>query len=661
MWRPRAIWIALLVLTLHISRLTAADDISGDLVGLNVSLAAEKQLVVFDQLVTAGEWAAAIDLLDRLSADQGDVLVKVASGRYVGLRIAIQQRLTRLAPAGMDVYRKRTSLNAAALLLRARAEDNPTLLWRLVEDSAATPAGQSAVQDLAAQAATRGDLDLACRLWCRLLPPPVDGNRIFPPSMISQPLTDARQVQAITHKISLALLIIGAPLNAAERKSLGEDASDSGQLAPPKSGEHQTTDVADSDLVPRFGPVCWSTVATANCPLPDYQTPLSLASGQAGLLIINDGLAVRAVQAATGSAFWPNGLPDDVGVLWEPPDAMGESSTELPCRIAGGVCTTDRYFGVLGDAPRWRSRPGLIPLSGSLFALDLSTGQGRLEWRVESRNLPESDWQFHGSPIVARGHLPGDDLVIVPLCRPDSQVELAVAAYFADDGRFAWWTRIGTSAAAEGYPLANTQLLTRAGLVIARTLTGVVVAIDSRLGQVQWASTAMVTSPPTLRGSHGPLLDAQAGLLVVARPAPSRNESPLVAGFSLDSGEELWRQMVPFPVQGVVCASPAKVLIAGTRLRAHSTRDGKPLWEHGTEDPTNAGTGVPRVYNSTVVWPTRTGLWGVDLASGTIEFERRITIEPVAQPMELFPAGPYWMLARPDAILCLPNRSSAIP
>jgi len=62
-----------------------------------------------------------------------------------------------------------------------------------------------------------------------------------------------------------------------------------------------------------------------------------------------------------------------------------------------------------------------------------------------------------------------------------------------------------------------------------------------------------------------------------------------------------------------------------------------------------------------VVWPSRTGLWGVDLASGTIEFERRITIEPVAQPMELLPVGTDWMLARPEAVLCLPDSNALHP
>ena len=661
MGQPCVAVVVMLALIAQNCRIAAADEIAGELVGLNVSLAAEKQLVVFDQLATAGEWAAAIDLLDRLSADPGDLLVKASAGRYIGLRSAIQQRLTRLPPAGLEVYQKRTTSNTATLLTRARAEGRPTLLWRLVEDSAATPAGQSALQDLATQAATRGDLELALRLWSRLLPASLAETPAVLPPMLSVPLTDPRQIESVAQRVQLARQLIDTPFGAFKRDARQEVVTRELPPASPKAGSLADDSGADSDRPPRFGPVRWSTVATANCPEPEFQAPLSLAARSSGLLLINDGDVVRAVQAATGDPYWPTGQPDDVGVLWESRDSTLESPDELPCRITGGLCTTDRYYGVLGDTPRWRSRPGLIPQSGSLIALDLSTGQGRLDWRVESRDLPESDWLFHGAPAVARGHLPGDDLVVVPLCRPDSQVELAVAAFFADDGRLAWWRRIGTSAAAAGRPLPETQLLVQAGLIVARTLTGVVVAVDTRHGQIQWASTALVTSPPTLRGSPASLLDARGGRLVVGSPAPSRTEPPQVVGFSLDSGEEVWRQAIPFPVQSVVCAGTEKVLVAGTRLRALASQTGRPLWEHGTEDPIGAGTGAPRVYNSTVVWPSRTGLWGVDLASGTIEFERRITIEPVAQPMELLPVGTDWMLARPEAVLCLPDSNALHP
>ena len=136
--------------------LHAADDISGELVGLNVSLAAEKQLVVYDQLIAAEEWVAALDLLDRLTTDRRDLLVRVAPGRYVGLAVAIQQRLSQLPTAGLETYRRRHSLVTLALLARARLEHKEATLWRIAETFAATSAAQSANDDLAV--ATIADL-----------------------------------------------------------------------------------------------------------------------------------------------------------------------------------------------------------------------------------------------------------------------------------------------------------------------------------------------------------------------------------------------------------------------------------------------------------------------------------------------------------------------
>ena len=117
--------VILTSLAIAASECLAADEVSGELVGLNVSLAAEKQLVVFDQLVAAEEWIAAIDLLDRLKVDSSSVLVKVAPGRFVGLPAVIQQRLCRLPAGGLEVYRRRHNSAAATLLSRARAEHDP--------------------------------------------------------------------------------------------------------------------------------------------------------------------------------------------------------------------------------------------------------------------------------------------------------------------------------------------------------------------------------------------------------------------------------------------------------------------------------------------------------------------------------------------------------
>ena len=635
--------VVLLITALAFVPLQAAEEISGELVGLNVSLAAEKQLVVHDQLVAAEEWDSALDLLDRLQVEGGDLLVKVAPGRFVGLSVAIQQRLCRLPTAGLGVYQKRRNTLAQSQLTRARETHDEAALWQIVDEWSATTAAPAALQTLAGQAASRGDLELALRLWGRLRDTEGLARSVFPAPLVSLPAIDFRESRTALLKSIVSRHGVGVALTKAEMTLLGgEDAAAWKLAGKPLSDWVQSPASRPASATPP-GSLRWTARATANCPLPESQTPLSVQSSRGGLLLLNNGQQVRALNADDGEPYWASGVPQDVGVVFDDPLADDEASREMPCRIAGGVCTLDRYFGVLGDAPRFRPRPGLVPLAGSLVCIDVAQGQGRVQWRVEARDLPDPEWLFHGRPSLAPGAWPSEDLVIVPLCRPAPQVELGVAAFSQDDGHLVWWTRIGTCAATPGQPVCETQLIAKAGLVVARTLTGVVVAIETRQGRIQWASTAMVASPPAQLASPAPLLDARAGVLIVADPIQSQ-----VAGFSLDSGEELWQVLLPYAVQGVVCAPQGKVLIAGTRLRAVTLLQGTPLWEHGSDDVAAAGTGVPLVVGSSVVWPTRTTIWGLDLNRGAIEFQRVLSVGPITGPMQIVRVGSRWCVCLPD-------------
>lgn len=646
---------ALTVLMAAQDGLVAADEISGELVGLNVSLAAEKQLVVHDQLVAAEDWSASLDLLDRLRNGAGGEFVKVAPGRFVGLPVAIQQKFCRLPTGGQAVYRKRSHTVASSLLSRARGEHDEAALWRIVEEFSATSVAPLAIQNLAALAAERGDLELSLRLWGRLIKTQTVEPLIVPPSMLPLTSTETEVIQIALLKILIARHFVGVPLTEEQRSRVGLDELDNGKFAGRPVRDLLTVTSASPESA-TLGNIRWTTVATENCPLTEWQTPLSVQWRQGGLLLLNNGQQIRALNTGTGEPFWSTGLPNDVGVVFDAPLIRDLSSREFPCRISGGVRTSDRYFGVIGDAPRWRPRPGLVPLSGSLLALDTDQGQGRVLWQIESRNLPEPEWQFHGQPVLSQGAWPSDDLVLVPLCRPTPQVELAVAAFSQDDGHLVWWSRIGTCAAEPGEPLPQTQLLAKGGLVIARTLRGVLVALEARHGTFHWASTAMVSSPPAQSGSHAALIDCRAGVLVAADPLQSR-----VTAFSLDSGEVLWQQSLEFPVQGVVCASPGMVLIAGTRLRAVSLLTGTPRWESGSDDLAAAGTGVPVVEGPTVYWPTRSTLWGLDLNTGAIESQRMLSTGPIAVPMQLSFSDSHWLLSLPDAILWGQRFSFAAP
>lgn len=247
--------------------------------------------------------------------------------------------------------------------------------------------------------------------------------------------------------------------------------------------------------------------------------------------------------------------------------------------------------------------------------------------------------------MIAPGLLPGDDRLVIPICRPQQQVELGLAAFRQDDGTLIWWTRIGTATAESGVPIPEPHLVVCGGLAVARTLTGVVAAIDTRTGSLQWATTRMVASPVIQRDSPFSLIDAMAGQVVVADPSSNR-----LVSLSTDSGELFWEKALDDQIQGVTVAAPDRVLVSGHRLLALSLRDGNLEWEHGTGDPLDGGTGLPAVRGPLACWPTRTSLWGLDLRSGRVRFHRPLTSSPLGSPMRVISTADAFLIALPDEL-----------
>lgn len=623
----RLILVCLFVVSAAIA--IAAEPISGDLVGLNVSLVAQKQLSVCDQLLAGEEWDAALEVIEKLQAEASGSLVQAEPGRYVGVSVAIQQRLCGLPAAGKEVYRRRTQSVTQSLWKRAREEQDDQALWRLADEFPASPRAAEATDRLASQAALRGDLELALRLWSRLRPA---GDDQPPPAFrVEGPASIPGESRWLA-----ARHLAGVSLSEEERQSLA------GQPDSPWSrllDEPQTVALtAPSDLR-------WSAHATENSPVTEHRRSLAVST-LGPMIVLNNGQQVRVLHAQNGQPYWPSGLPADAGEVYEDRqfDEKDSQRRELPCRIAGSVIAGDRYFGMVGDQPQWSARPDLVPRTTELFCLDLGTGQGRTVWRVDSSQLPEAQWQFHGAPSVAAGALPGDDLIVIPICRPEQQVELGLAAFRMDDGTLSWWTRIGTAAASPGQPLAETHVVVSGGLALVRTLTGVVAAINVRSGLTQWATTRIVASPVIQVGSSAPLIAARAGRVVIANPPLGQ-----IMALSTDSGEVLWQAELADDLLAVTTAAD-RVLVSGRQLVALSLTDGLLEWKHGTGDPLDGGTGAAVVAGAVAVWPTRTGLWGVETISGRVRFHRALSASPLAVPMRVSVGAESILISLPDEL-----------
>jgi len=611
----------------------AADPIAGDLVGLNVSLAAQKQLSVCDQLLAGEEWDAAIDLLDKLQSETTtDGLVQAEPGRYLGLRVAIGQRFSGLPAAGKEVYRRRTQSVTQSLWRRAVEEQDDQALWRLADEFPASSLAAEATDRLASRAALRGDLELALRLWSRLRPSPPD-EQSLPVFHVDSPAP-----VKIESRWRMARHLAGVSLTEQEQQELESEPDSPWSQLLVERHEPLSTSSRPSDIR-------WSAYATENSPITQHRRSLAVSTLN-DKIVLNNGQQVRVLQAETGEPYWPSGLPADTGEVYADAqlDEKGSNRRDLSCRIAGSAIDGDRYFGLVGDRPQWSARPDLVPRTTQLVCLDLGTGQGRTLWRVNSSQLPEAQWQFQGAPVVAAGALPGDDLVLIPICRPEQQVELGLAAFRQDDGTLSWWTRLGTAAASSGQPLAETDLVICGGLAIVRTLTGVVAAINIRGGSTQWSTTRIVASPIIPIDSSAPLLCARAGLVVIANPPLGQ-----IIALSTDSGEAIWQAEVTDDVLAVTAAVD-RVLVSGRKLIALSLTSGALEWEHGTGDQLDSGTGAAVVAGTIACWPTRTGLWGVDLISGRVRFHRALSASPLAVPMQVIPSEQAVLISLPDEL-----------
>lgn len=604
------------------------EEISGELVGLPVSLSHEKQLLVFDQLIAASQWDNALELLDRLPVGPSNALVRVSPGRYVHVGAAIQKRLTTLLPEGRVLVQQRQRVSAASHLSRARLEQDPDAFWRIMEEYAVTAEAAMATDELASRAARQGHLDLALRLWRRLNSTQGLSNERAPAAIYTIPVSDVELARSTRKKLTILL-------DSLETQK-GSSTTEFGLDAP--------------------GAAAWTALSTANTPLELHQKPIDVTTTVGQTVIVNDGELIRAIREQDGEPRWPSEDPGDVGILIDDRHEAAEPQVGVPYRQAAGIVRLDHYYGVLGDMPRWNPRHDLIPPQGALVALDIGMGEGRTVWKVESRELPETEWQFHGRPVLVPGRSSADDLVIVPICRPGAQVELGVAAFRQDGGECSWWCRIGVNAGEAGQPIPETQILAEAGLVIARTQTGVIVAIDPDRGRIDWASTSMVSSPPETTTSSTILLAAQRGVLVVGDPLSAQ-----VAALSLDGGEELWRVELPDTVSGVVCGPKGIVLVTGRRLWALSLETGVVQWQQGGDDPAASGTGAPCVIQDVVAWPTRQGVLGIELHSGELLFARRLFSGPVSRPMSLQVTATRWYLTHPESVFSLSRGTPTAP
>lgn len=497
------------------------------------SRATANRMAATAKLVADKQWSEAIDEYSQIQDESGDDLVPLDSWHSISARRLCQQQLAALPPEALRLYRDRVESQAKKWFEQGKAEREPRLLRRLVDEafcSRYTDRGLDLLGDLAFE---RGRFEEAETWWNMLAPPPAKPD-LKPRSLdltYPGPQIDLSRVRA---KQLLARLFAGnrdywtddlKAFRTAHGNAHGDLAGQTGKYADiletifNQPGLKKALDERNSRPRP------WPTFAgdsSHNFIAPQapkrlaYESPpwpirlkgqpsgnerpqrmtkpgnLSISESQpkyhpviAGdLVFIADAHSVAAYDVLTARRLGSFNLqsikkPDNVA---DHPSASEGGEYAL-------TVAENRVYAVLGN-----SGTGLAPKAESesvLVCLDLppqSDGQFHLRWHRVARNPDGGEKEFatywEGPPIV------GDNQVFIARTRVDKNPGLtSVECYDADSGMICWRQEV-CRAAENTSPDSHhrTHVLTRAGLnLVYSSDTGVIVALDAASGRRTWA------------------------------------------------------------------------------------------------------------------------------------------------------------------------------
>jgi outer membrane protein assembly factor BamB len=242
-------------------------------------------------------------------------------------------------------------------------------------------------------------------------------------------------------------------------------------------------------------------------------------------------------------------------------------------------------------------------------------GSLKAVWKMSAP--PNAVWL--GAPAV-------EDNRIVAASVRKSGNKLTYAIHAFDEAGQIWSRSILDCECPSGDPKTRHDLVTIADdTVVFNTNAGATVAMDVRSGRLLWAwkyprliprgkALAMAWTA-NHRDISPPIIDD--GVAVITPTDTAR-----IAGIEVRSGRMLWDQ-VGYHVETVIGVGDRKVVavMAGPirGIRAFDLRTGSDEWPHGWanyDDPGLASLGRGLVSHDVVLWPTRTGLYTLDLKTG---------------------------------------------
>lgn len=550
----------------------------------NATLPANSNLLKsFDtikELLEDKRWAEAIDSLQKISQAESKSLALVQPGKpgetatYLNAATRCNVLLSRIAQEGRVVYRQKIDPQAKRWFENWQRTGDEAELLRIVQQAYLSSYTDEALFALGELAWDRGDFSMAQSWWEQLVPLFNAVNPSSYPTVLRYP--DSNIGPATIHaRIVLCSIMRGEIVRAEDellqfaerypveegrlggqsgryvdllRKILVESrewkrSSSAAEVATFGMSAQRCQTIPESIDV---GALRWTRALSPSLlqNLNDCLSyhPVVYDTPSEKIVIVNDADAIRAWNILSGEPAWKSENSDPAVIYPAIPDQLIRAPKQRFVGVPHYTMTIseDRLYARMGSPVTCSSNVEMsLDQPSELVCLDLKQ-EGKLIWKESVADLFPGlpSWRFEGTPVIFR------DRAYVALCRRHPQLELMIACLDADDGRLLWQCPVGAFRASvdDSVNRISHLLLTVGGNhIFLSTDLGVIVAVDTRQGRLDWAisyeSRNDIVNAPG-QASRSGLVPAlyHSGMLFVA---------PVDAGSAFcieaDSGRLMWQ------------------------------------------------------------------------------------------------------------------------
>lgn len=633
---------------------------------------ADQLLRAADSHVQAKQWSEAIDLYQRVIQQFGGAMAALPTGpeadsrTFVDARSFCQRRLAALPPEALAIYQGRVDAQAERWYRDGTANRDRSLVRRVVDEAFCSSWGDDALETLGDWAFQDGQFAEALESYRRLLPDPDGRAGLVHPTIgldraqvivktwivrvsMGEPGPTAGEVDAFRQEFPEAqgsLTGRTGPLADVALRAIADDRlrrTDPLDLSWPTFGGSITRNRTLAEVVDVGSPQ-WSVkidrVTSGRGAAPFGSRPNLIVGVSADPIaayhpiVLGEQVVIaddRVVRAYTLSER-PRSVDD---VLWQYPP-QGPRTASPTAR--GNVRSARHSLTAAGD--RIFARLGPTGSSGGqgnseVVALDLAR-QGAFLWKVKASEVevPNRAREARNRAAIGFEAAPAADArsVYVALSETGPQISTWVACLSAETGQVRWIQFVCSAppVVAEnggGFggmmmnmapitppPDAGQRMLTiDGGSVYYQTSLGGLASLDAETGRLRWLSTY-----PRIERSNLTTFDRDLSPAIAAggRLYFCPNDSAIVCAFDEATGRLLWKREDLPRIDQLLGVAQGRLIATGDHVWTLDADTGKTLstWPDNLTGFEGFGRGL--LAGGQVLWPTRTEIQVLDLATG---------------------------------------------